>query len=56
MLVGNLEEVELRLGQPESNVIKLFTLVILNVRNKKFVPSNPFQSSLMFVGKARSLP
>jgi hypothetical protein len=42
---------------PGTNVIKLFTNVIYK-RSYKLVsdPGKPFHPSLMFVGKARSLP
>ncbi len=42
---------------PGANVIKLFTAVIYDFRNKLmcFVPGKPFQPSLMFVDMARSL-
>jgi hypothetical protein len=38
--------------------MKLFTAVIMDVREKLkvFVLGKPFQPSLMFVGKASSLP
>ncbi len=40
------------------NVIKLFTIVICKFleKLKAFAPGKPFQSDLMFVGRARSLP
>jgi hypothetical protein len=43
---------------PGPNVTKLFTSVIYEIllEVKAFVPGKPFQPSLMFVGKARSLP
>jgi hypothetical protein len=46
------------LCQPEPSDIKLFTAVIMDVREKLkvFVLGKPFQPNFMFVGKARSLP
>ncbi len=43
---------------PVPNVTKLFTSVIYEIllEAKAFVPGKPFQPSLIFVGKARSLP
>jgi hypothetical protein len=40
------------------NVIKLFTVVIYEYSYKArvFVPGRPFQSSLIFAGKDRSIP
>jgi hypothetical protein len=42
---------------PGTNVTKLFTTVIYECfyETKVFVLGNPFQHSLMFAGKARSL-
>jgi hypothetical protein len=40
---------------PGANVIKLYTAVSYDFFNE-FVPGKPFQPSLLFVGKARSLP
>jgi hypothetical protein len=36
--------------------IKLFTAVIYEFYEFTFVPGKPFQSSLMFVGKAEAYP
>jgi len=43
---------------PGTNVIKLFSAVVsYDFRNKQvFAHSKPFQPSLFFVAKARSLP
>ncbi len=43
---------------PGHNVIKLFTSVVYECLKKArmFVPDKPIQLSLMFVGKANSLP
>jgi hypothetical protein len=44
--------------RPGPNVIKLFTDVIyeFSYYARVFVPSNPFQPSLMFADKARAYP
>jgi hypothetical protein len=44
--------------RPVANVIKLFTAVsyALFIISYRFVPAKPFQTCLLFVGKAMSLP
>jgi hypothetical protein len=43
--------------RPRSNVIKLFTAVNYEFSKlARFVPGKPFQPSLPYVGKAKSLP
>ncbi len=45
-----------KIVRPRVNVIKLFTVVIYKVRNRLvFIPDRPFQLSVKFIGKARSL-
>jgi hypothetical protein len=43
---------------PGANVIKLFTAVIyeFSLKARMYVPSKPFQLSLMFEGKAGACP
>ncbi len=41
---------------PESWVQRYKTFYVHNLRIHNFVPAKPFQPSLMFVGKAKSLP
>jgi hypothetical protein len=38
------------------NVVKVYMTIIFFVISKVFVLDKPFQPSLIFVGKARSLP
>jgi hypothetical protein len=43
---------------PVANVIKIFTAVSydFSLKARAFVPGKPFQTSLIFVGKARAYP
>ncbi len=54
---GNHINGNLLLCLPEANIIKLFEPYGMNSRNELvFAPGKPFQTSLLFWGKAMSLP